>query len=233
MDEAYEFLALVSGIKSLMLPPEANAAYHMTNTPFFIRKISFWEKIFHTFDSLYPVPIEDRWLHLRQRIMAYIPVMLKLVYLERAVHETIFEIFTPTDGFLFKGPPAESITDGLVLAQMRFWSPRDDFTLVGISFGWKDNSQLGYVYRLQSFIERYINNIVALFDPTADKIYIIPQSNPPEADKTPTDTIPTAPFRYQADLSEELGGKILEPLSQIYLKLFKGESGSGATTLLV
>jgi hypothetical protein len=152
-DEAHEFLALISSTKSLMLPPEADAAYRISGTPFFIRKISTWEKIHHLFDSLYPLPAEDRWFHLRRRLIAFLPVVLQLARLERAVPETIFEIFTPTDAFLFKGPPSESLTDGLVLAQIRFWSPRDNFTLVGIRFGWKDDTQLGYVYRLYSLIE--------------------------------------------------------------------------------
>lgn len=203
-DEAHEFLALHFGTKSLMLPPETNVAYRIPFTPFFIRKISTWEKIHHHFDSLYPLLAEDRWFHLRQRLIAYIPVLLQLALLEKAVPETIFEVFTLTNGFLLKGPPPVSRVDDLVLAQIHFWSPTDNFTYVAIMFGWKDETHLGMVYKLFSLLEGYINRIIELFDPKGDKFFFkLPSKLTPNVGQTLPTTVPTAPLENPTGTFEE------------------------------
>lgn len=199
LDDALKFLALFLGVKSLLLPAEINQAYAIPLLPFFVRQVSTAEVVNNSFDSLFPLLEENRWFHFVRRLLARLPVTAHLMRREKAVPETIFELFATANKVLLSGPLPEGADDGLLVARIHFWPARDTVTYVQIFYGWHDDFALDEVQQLCRVIDGYLNRVIYLFGPNMPLPAVDTQPGHVTAVKqTPADASPAEPTNYQS-----------------------------------
>lgn len=165
LDDAFKFLALFFGVKSLLLPTEINLAYAIPHSPFFVRQVPTEEVVNYTFDSLYPMKSERRGFHFIRRMLARVLMMKQLTRREKIIPETIFEVFATANKLLLNGPLPETVDDRMLLARFHFYPVTNATTYVHIYYGWHAGFDMEAVQLLYDIINGYLRRLHHLFGP--------------------------------------------------------------------